>query len=63
MKALVVCDSVYGNTEKVALAIGEALKKDENEAAIQSSFSGFMVGNFGYAGGALAKRLKRKGGY
>jgi flavodoxin len=26
MKALVVCDSYFGNTEKIALAIGDALK-------------------------------------
>ena len=35
MKALIVYDSFFGNTEKIALAIGEVLKEDENPVAIR----------------------------
>jgi len=37
MKALVVYDSVFGNTEQIAQAIGDALGSQENVATVQVS--------------------------
>ena len=37
MKALIVYDSVFGNTEKVALAIGKALGSQENTQTLRVS--------------------------
>lgn len=37
MKSLVIFDSVYGNTEKIALAVGEALGKPEDVRVVKVS--------------------------
>jgi flavodoxin len=35
MKALILYDSVYGNTEKIALAIGDALGSQEDVSVMK----------------------------
>ena len=61
MKALIVCDSKFGNTEKIARAIGEAItplgevkviKAADADASELSSIDFLLVGSPTHAGGA-----------